>query len=259
MDSALPHARGRVDSAAGRSGVFLAVLACFALSGFAGLLYQTAWMRQFSVVFGTSELAVVAVLASYMAGLAAGAAAAARWIRRVRRPVLVYGLLELGIAVSALLVPLALRAARGVYVWLFGGRPELPEAGLVTHWIFFLIASFLILSVPTVCMGATLPLLTRHVVRRPDQIGRRVGLLYATNTAGAVAGTLTAAFVLLPRVGLQTTVWAGVGVNLLVFVIAVWIGPSQAFQSKNCVVNMVSVMPRSTPGDLNTAVWSDRI
>ena len=46
---------------------------CFALSGFAALLYQTAWTRQFSLVFGTSELAVATVLAAYMAGLALGA------------------------------------------------------------------------------------------------------------------------------------------------------------------------------------------
>ena len=58
--------------------ILLAVVACFVLSGFAALLYQTAWMRQFSLVFGTSELAVAAVLSAYMGGLALGAAIAAQ-------------------------------------------------------------------------------------------------------------------------------------------------------------------------------------
>ena len=81
---------------------FLLLLACFFVSGFAALLYQTAWSRELSFVFGTSELAIVAVLAAYMGGLALGAAAAARYAMRLRRPVLAYGILELAIAVCAL-------------------------------------------------------------------------------------------------------------------------------------------------------------
>ena len=61
-------------AASGGSPILVGVVACFFLSGFAALLYQTAWLRQFSVVFGTSELAVATVLAAYMGGLAGGAA-----------------------------------------------------------------------------------------------------------------------------------------------------------------------------------------
>ena len=64
---------------------FALVLLCFFLSGFAALIYQTAWTRLFAFVFGTSELAVVTVLAAYMGGLAAGAAIATRFVGRIRR------------------------------------------------------------------------------------------------------------------------------------------------------------------------------
>ena len=64
----------------------------------AGLVYQTAWTQQFALTFGASELAVVAVLAAYMAGLALGAAVAESRLPSVRRPVLAYALLEIGIA-----------------------------------------------------------------------------------------------------------------------------------------------------------------
>ena len=74
--------------------VYFGVLACFFLSGFAALLYQTAWLRQFSLIFGTSELAVTTVLAAYMGGLALGSAVAGRYAGRVTRPVLAYGVLE---------------------------------------------------------------------------------------------------------------------------------------------------------------------
>src|SRR5262245_61317728 len=105
---------------------FAALGACFALSGFAALVYQTAWTREFAFVFGTSELAIAVVLAAYMAGLATGSLAGGRLAARVRRPVLAYGLLELGIAVSALAIPLGLAGARAALVALFGDRAELP-------------------------------------------------------------------------------------------------------------------------------------
>ena len=103
------------------------VIVCFVLSGFAALLYQTAWLRQFSLVFGTSELAVATVLAAYMAGLAGGAGVAARWMQRVRRPIRVYGLLEAAIAISALAVPFLLSAAGAAYVLMLGGSARTAQ------------------------------------------------------------------------------------------------------------------------------------
>jgi len=105
---------------------FLLVLSCFLLSGATALVYQTAWTREFAFVFGTSELAVATVLAAYMGGLAVGSWVAGRVAHRVRRPVLVYGLLEGGIAAAALAVPLAVRGVTGLYGALLGGQPELP-------------------------------------------------------------------------------------------------------------------------------------
>jgi spermidine synthase len=204
-----------------RDPIFPLLLLCFFLSGLAGLVYETAWTREFAFVFGTSSLAVATVLAAYMAGLAAGAAVAARFAHRVRRPVLAYGLLELGIGLAALAVPLAIRASRVLYVGLFGGQAGLPGVGGLPTAIFYGICAFLILMIPTAMMGATLPLLARHAVRREEEIGARIGLLYAANTAGAVAGTLIAAFVLLPALGLRHTIWVAALVNGIVF-LAAW-------------------------------------
>ena len=200
--------------------VFAGVVACFFLSGLAALLYQTAWLRQFSLVFGTSELAVATVLAAYMGGLAVGSAVAGRYANRVTRPVLVYGLLEAGIALSALAVPLLLMAARTLYASILGDQPAPPDAATIGQPVFYLLVAFVVLAIPTGFMGATLPLLTRYAVRTDREVGPRVALLYAINTAGAVVGTVFAAFVLLPALGLNGTVWVGVAVNLLVFLIA---------------------------------------
>ena len=200
--------------------VYFGVIACFFLSGLAALLYQTAWLRQFSLVFGTSELAVATVLAAYMGGLALGSAVAGRYAGRVTRPVLVYGLLEAGIALSALAVPLLLLAARALYASMLGDQPAPPDAAAIGQPVFYLLVAFVVLAIPTGFMGATLPLLIRYAVRTDAEVGPKVALLYAVNTAGAVFGTVIAAFLLLPAFGLNRTVWVGVAVNALVFVIA---------------------------------------
>src|SRR3954462_6524082 len=110
------------------SGLTMLLLyACFLLSGIAALIYETAWTRQFAIVFGTSELAVATVLAAYMGGLASGAWLAERYLARIARPVLTYALLEIGIAASALLaVPFLLNLADVALVVLFGGQSEPP-------------------------------------------------------------------------------------------------------------------------------------
>ncbi|MBW2314582.1 MAG: fused MFS/spermidine synthase [Deltaproteobacteria bacterium] len=196
------------------------LLACFFLSGFAALLYQTAWTREFSFVFGTSELAIAAVLSAYMAGLALGAAVAGRLAARIERPVLAYGVLELLIALFALAVPFGIRSVRAVYLSALGGLDAPPETLGLTTALFHLAGTFVVLVPCTALMGATLPLLARHAVHHDEQIGPRVGTLYAINTAGAIVGTLCAAFFLLPELGLRKTVYLGAVSNVGVFLAA---------------------------------------
>ena len=197
---------------------------CFLLSGFAALVYQTAWTRQFALVFGTSELAVATVLAAYMGGLALGAWLVERWLPRISKPVLVYAGLELGIGTSAVaLVPALLALCEWLLRAWFGDQPSPPDSGYASTSLFYLISAFVALSVPTVLMGATLPLLARHAVRDDSQITRRIGFLYTMNTAGAVGGALATAFWLLPALGLSWSVRIAGLVNGLVFGLAVLI------------------------------------
>src|SRR6478735_3462907 len=149
----------------------LLLYGCFLLSGIAALIYQTAWTRQFAIVFGTSELAVATVLAAYMGGLALGAALAERYLTRVVRPVLMYGLLELGIAASAVfLVPALLWLANiGLQSW-FGNQPTPPDSDHAGTTLFYLLSAFASLALPTTLMGATLPVLARYAVAEEAQV-----------------------------------------------------------------------------------------
>ena len=220
--------------------IFLIVLSCFWLSGFAALLYQIAWMRQFSIAFGTSEISVVVVLAGYMAGLALGAALAGRYIKRAKSPVLVYGLLEGAIAIAAISMPLMIVLVGNLYELVVGGQPAPPDATGFGQTLFYVTASIALLIIPTALMGATLPLLAQYAVRKDKQLGSRISALYSVNTLGAVVGTVTAGFFLLPKFGLTATVWVGVLVNFVIFLLACFISKSKIIdkqEDEKTVVN----------------------
>ncbi|MEJ2366386.1 MAG: hypothetical protein P8017_17255, partial [Deltaproteobacteria bacterium] len=75
----------------------------FFLSGAAALMYQVVWVRSLTLVFGGTHLAVTAVLSIFMAGLALGGYTIGKYVDRVKRPLRLYGLLELGIALFAVI------------------------------------------------------------------------------------------------------------------------------------------------------------
>jgi spermidine synthase len=202
-------------------GAIQVLAVCFLLSGFAALVYQTAWTREFALVFGTSELAVATVLAAYMGGLALGAWIVERWLPRITRPVLAYAGLELGIGASAVvLVPALLMASEWLLRAMLGNQPGPPDSAHGSISLFYLLSAFVVLAVPTVLMGATLPLLARHAVRADRDIGRHIGFLYSMNTVGAVGGALFTAFWLLPTLGLTKSIRAAALVNVIVFALA---------------------------------------
>src|SRR5260370_19160348 len=114
-------------------------------SGFCALVYQTAWLRQFRLIFGASTLATAAVLAIFMAGLGLGSAMLGRRADRHPRPLAFYGNLELLIALSAALSPPLLWVVAKLYFGL-GGSVSL---GLSLATVVRLLLSAVVLGVPT--------------------------------------------------------------------------------------------------------------
>lgn len=233
----------RAPKAVKSSSTFGLTLACFYFSGFAGLLYEVVWQRQFHIALGSSELAVCAVLAAYMTGLAVGSAIAGRWMVRTNRPILVYALLELGIGVTALAVPLGIAGVRWLQIQIWGGQDSPPSAGNAFQTVFFFAGTLLTVIVPTALMGATLPMLSRSFVRTNEQVGSRVAVLYAINTFGAVSGTLAASFLLIPNLGLRYTTIVGAALNLLVFALAARVSKSETVAVETDVQPQSSTRP----------------
>ncbi|MGH9967365.1 MAG: fused MFS/spermidine synthase [Pyrinomonadaceae bacterium] len=191
--------------------------ACFVLSGATGLIYEVLWARMLGLVFGATTLAVSTVLAAFMGGLALGSALAGRLASRVKRPVRVYGLLEIGIALYALAVPLLFSWVDNLYALIW--QQLQPGFFAFSVWRFAL--SCLMLLVPTTLMGATLPVLSAALVRSPAFKSTSVTRLYTCNLVGAICGTVAAGFFLLPILGVGATIYTAAAINILIGIVAI--------------------------------------
>ncbi len=181
----------------------------FFLSGASGLISELVWIKLLGQLLGGTTFAISAVLAAFMGGLALGSWRFGPRADRDPRPLRLYARLELAVAATSLAVPLLLVAVRPLYVVLARAVPE-PGTSLVR----ILVAAALVLP-PTFFMGGTLPVLGRFLVRRGDRLGRGLGLLYAVNTLGAVAGAFLTGFLLIPALGLLPCVALAVAGNLV--------------------------------------------
>lgn len=195
------------------------LLALFFCSGACGLVYQVLWLRQLSLVFGVTAYAASTVLAAFMTGLALGSVAAGPLLRQIRRPLFAFGMAEVGIGLSALVTPVALGLADTFYGSLHDTVADQPAVMTLVR----LAGSFVVLLVPTFLMGLTLPVISASGLVRGSGLGSRVSLLYATNTAGAMAGVLVAGFYLIGDQGMRRTFFAAATVNVLVGLTALWL------------------------------------
>ena len=215
-------------------------------SGLTALVYQIAWMRELRLIFGFSTAASAAVVAIFMGGLGIGGWILGRRADQAPRPLAFYGWLELAIAGSAALTPALLWLVRAAYIAV-GGSARL---GLFGGSLARLVLSALVLAVPTVLMGGTLPAATRAVETQEDSARRLLALLYGSNTLGAVAGTLLSTFLLLEALGTRRTLWAGCILNALVGLAAVrWSGQTQTIPiaADSSEGNVSRRYPRRTP------------
>jgi spermidine synthase len=186
-------------------------LVAFFVSGVAGLVYEVCWIRQASAIFGATTSAASSVLAVFFFGIAVGSACFGFMAERVRQPLRLYVVLEVGIAGLALLTPLAFGAAEPIFGSLYrasGGS----GGGLFVGRLVVISA---ILLPPTFLMGGTLPLLCREFVREDARIAAPVGWLYGINTLGALVGALVCGLWLLPTIGLSRSVQLGAALSLL--------------------------------------------
>ena len=174
------------------------VYGLFVCSGFAGLLYEVVFAKHLGVIFGGTTLAAYTVMATYMGGMALGAWLGGIIADRVRAPLKWYALFEAAIGIYALATPALFRLIEHIYVAL--ATDARPDAPALTFWRVALGA--LVLGIPTLLMGTTLPLMFKILRGYLASRGRIISRLYTANIIGAALGALAGAYLLLPTFGL---------------------------------------------------------
>ncbi len=171
----------------GRSARF-AILALYAASGAAGLIYEVAWGRRLSLVLGATAVSGAVVLSAFLGALGVGARLGGRVADRVRSPLRAYGFLELGAAFWALLVPFVIPSLEAFYVALA------QDAGQALRITLAFLTACVAVGPAALLLGATFPCVLRTLATGPRSVGASSSLLYGVNTVGAVAGALWAGF-----------------------------------------------------------------
>lgn len=174
------------------------------ISGMAALVYQVLWIKQLSLVVGVQVYAITTGISAFFAGLALGGLLFGRWADRLSRPLLLYAILEIFVAVLGVGATVALSMAASPFAWLE------HQIGLLA-WVL----PFVLVGIPALLMGGTLPVLVRSLDIDPKSLSQAGGRLYAANTAGAIAGTLLCAFVLIATFGVRGSALVAAMLNLL--------------------------------------------
>jgi spermidine synthase len=194
------------------------VLWAFAITGCAALSYEVIWTRALTFFIGNSTYAFSAMLTTFLCGLALGSVLIARLTDRSANLLVILGALQVAIGIYGVLTIAVLgRLFYGLDAW-WDGFSNASWGSPV--WLTF-VKTFVVIVPPTLCMGATFPLVSRIVAHGPQVIGRSVGTAYAANTLGAIAGAWLSGFVAIPLLGVHGSLVAtaavsvGVGAALL--------------------------------------------
>jgi spermidine synthase len=231
------------------------ILLSFGLSGMVALVYQVAWNRILSLLLGSSVYAFSLILTVFILGLALGTASFSRLLSRFSDVMKVYGVTQIVIGLFALSI-----------IPLFGHIP------FTNRWVYenwglefesVQLANFLIIFalifIPTFFMGAQFPLVIKLMVRKLETLGVHVGRAYACNTLGAIVGSFVAGFLLIPGLGLQTTLMSGVFLNVLLGIAILALGSKLKFNMKIYVlpvVLMFSILVAKSIGPWDKSVIS---
>lgn len=196
----------QAESLKGRNFASAILLFSFFVSGCSALVYQMSWQRSLYVILGVDVDSVTIIVSVFMLGIGLGGMVGG-WLadHYPNARLNLYAVAEFGVAFYGALT-----------VWFL---PLMGEAISASGWAgsgFSALASFLFLSIPTVLMGATLPLLTMAFNERYANIGVSVGTLYFVNTLGAAFGAALVPFVLFSFMTLSQVIWLAVAGNVFV-------------------------------------------
>jgi spermidine synthase len=219
------------------------LLCALFLSGANGLMMEIVFRRQLLLSLGVTHYSVATVLTVFMAGLAIGSFLFGRLADHIKYPIKLYGLLEVGVGLSGLLLIAVFSYLDPFYVKLqlvFGsaGSPNI---------LLKLLPAAMVLLIPTTLMGGTLPVIGKALANENQSAGSPLGLLYGINTFGGVVGVIGATFFLLSTVGAMLTLAIVSIINTIIGLVSLLIfGKIIRIASIDSNSNHSNLKPRKT-------------
>ncbi|TNE28217.1 MAG: hypothetical protein EP349_08220 [Alphaproteobacteria bacterium] len=212
-----------LSAASQRSRISVDIRLLVFFSGLAALSWEVVWQIKSTLALGVSAWGTALTLATTMGGMSLGALLTGHILKNKNRlrPVRLYGILEILIGLSGLLLPAAFQIIDRFDIWVYATHPD--YAALV-HILSIAAA----LGIPTFCLGATLPVI--GLVAQQHKMS--LALLYGLNTLGAACGVLAAAFLLIPLLGVSGTIAAVAAVNITVGFTAIFVTDAGVFEQK---------------------------
>lgn len=207
------------------------------MSGFSSLTYEVIWTRWLGLIVGNFSTAVVTIICLFMLGLAIGNALGGLAAKRLsqKASIVIYGVIEFIVGILAILLAVAHVADVSVFARAAAIDDPVIRAGVCS----------LIFLPQTVLMGATLPIILQSF---SGFSSNEFGNLYAVNTIGGALGPLMAAFILIPRFGLRTSVEIGAVMNVVCGLTAVVI-------AKCADIGSAKTEPHSPTQDESVGSW----
>jgi spermidine synthase len=203
-------------AASGGAAVPLPLLLAVGLSGASAMVYEVAWSRTLSMVYGSSVYGVSIMLSTFLLGIAMGSALAARYLGRRNRDVTAVRLAKALVA-SAGFAFVSLVVARSLPFLFLNLYTSFEGSERTLFFSQFAIAAFLMLPC-TMALGATLPFAV-SALPSSWELGGQVSRLYAFNLAGSALGALSASALLLASLGIEFSIRAAAVAALLMAIV----------------------------------------
>ena len=185
------------------------LLVAFIISGAASLIYEITWIRPLQFLLGSTTYVLSIIFGAFMAGLALGAFVISKHADIIKNLPRTYALLEIGIGLYGVLL-----------LSIFNFLPKIYNLLYSMHSVFYLfqivqfLLVFLVLLIPTTLMGATFPIIVKFYTK--EKIGKSIGEIYSANTLGAIIGSFSAGFILIPLIGIKASIITAGTLNLII-------------------------------------------
>lgn len=187
-------------------------------SGFIAMLYELSWIRMLSNILGSTTYSFTVMLIAFISGIAIGSFIVSLIIKRIKNLVAFLAICQYGTALSMILMLPLYERLPYFLTKLSAQIPNTPD-NFNTFLTYEFLFCFLIMLVPTIFSGMSLPVASRIANRDMNVLGKSIGGIFSINTIGSVLGTVATSLILIPLLGIKSTLEFGVILNGLLGVI----------------------------------------